>query len=290
MTTEEEILAVIVDAAKEAGAIIRDSSSFVICSTKNSVHDVLTNVDTQSQEIIEGRIKAAFPASVFLGEESVAPGSEASANAIKAVAHEDLLFIADPLDGTVNFVQSIPASVVSIGVARKSEMIVACIYDPYRDELFTAIKGKGAYLNGKRISVNKEITFQDSVWAFGLGSRRNVRKTMYRGVDMVSDHVRAVRSFGSAALHLAYVACGRITGFWELDLNAWDVCAGGLLVQEAGGRIGDTRGNEYTLYTRDMFAAGGADEVFVRGQELIQAANAASVDDKSLWPDLFQRT
>lgn len=185
--------------------------------------------------------------------------------------------VVDPIDGTTNFVHGIPCSVVSIAIAHRGVVVVGCILDPYRNELFTAIRGQGAKKNGEPMRVSAETDLKRALFGFGTHTLKTVRETMLRGVAAVGDVSRGVRSFGSAALHLSWVACGRLTGFWELDLSSWDLAAGSLLVEEAGGRCADTRGHPYTLRTRDMFATNGAPDIHEGALEALRRADAQSL-------------
>ena len=278
--SDEQVLAVIAAAARRAGAVIRASSGRIaVEATKATVQDLVTRADKEAQDLIERAVREAFPGAAFLGEESVGAGSAASAEALeRALAPaSELLFVVDPIDGTANFVHGVPFSCVSIGVARRNELAVACIYEPYRDELFTAMKGRGAFLNGAaRLAVSPEPDFQRAMLAYGLGSSPRVAAVMLRAVGAVQEGSRGQRSLGSAALHLAYVAAGRFTAFWECDLSSWDVAAGALLVAEAGGRVGDTRGAAFTLRTRDIVASNGAEGVHGALLKCIAAAGADS--------------
>ena len=277
--SDDEVLAVISAAARQAGALIRASSGRIaVAATKATAMDLVTAADKECQDMIERAVLAAFPSAAFLGEESVAAGSAASAAALEALLEppRELLVIVDPIDGTSNFVHGIPFSCVSIGVARRNELAVACVYEPYRDELFTAVRGRGASLNGARMAVSPEPDFSRALLAYGLGSSPRVAAVMLRAVAAVQTGSRGQRSLGSAALHLAYVSCGRFTAFWETDLSSWDVSAGALLVQEAGGRVGDTRGAPFTLRTRDIVASNGAEGVHGGLLACIREAHAES--------------
>jgi myo-inositol-1(or 4)-monophosphatase len=248
-------------AARQAGALIRARAGNVdVAATKASSMDLVTVVDKECQTVIQGAFADAHPEVSFLGEESVPAGSEASASAIADYASRPgFLAIVDPIDGTTNFVHSIPFSAVSIGVAYNGIVVVGVIYEPYRDEMFTAIRGQGAFLNGStRLHVSTETSMGSALFAYGLHNTKHVCQVMIKGLSSMSDVTRGCRSLGSAATHLAYVAAGRFTGFWELDLSSWDLAAGSLLVQEAGGIVTDTRGAPYTLQTRDCLATNGA--------------------------------
>lgn len=256
------VLEVIVDAAKQAGHIIREHAGVgKIAATKADAKDLVTEYDTAAQRTAEGIIKARLPACRILGEEDVPAGSAAAAAAIDEAAAAPLLAIIDPIDGTTNFVCGLPASVVSIGVAAKGVMLAAAVYDPHRDDMYTALAGAGAFVNGEPIHVAAATELSAAVLAFGTHHDTKVGVTMLKGVESLLDTTRGVRSFGTAALHLCWVARGWLTGFWELDLCVWDVCAGSLLVQEAGGKVTDTRGEPFSLRMRDTFASNGAPAV-----------------------------
>jgi len=197
----------------------------------------------------------------MLGEESTAAGSAASIEACtSALAKYDdtYLWIVDPVDGTTMLVFDVKCSVVSIGVAHKGQVCVGVIYYPYRDEMFSAVAGCGATMNGVAIGVDKGVqSLSRSLVMYGHHTQREARETMSLVGSALAEEALALRNLGSAALHLAYVACGRCTAFTELDLNSWDLAAGTLLVSEAGGHCTDMRGNAYGVPTRDMLASNG---------------------------------
>ena len=278
----DAILAVAVSAARGAGALMREHAGrTAVDKAKATSQDLVTAVDTACQELITAAVAGAFPEHAFLGEESVPPGAEASAAAIRALVAREWLWVVDPIDGTTNFIQGLPASVVSIAVAHRGTVMVGVIYEPYRDDLFTAVRGRGARRNGEPIAVSPDAAMRNAVFGFGTHHTPHVCSAMLRGVGAVAPRCRGVRSFGSAALHLAYTACGRLTGFWELDLSSWDIAAGSLLVTEAGGRVTDTRGEAYTLTTRDVFASNGADDVHGALLATLAAAGAVRPDPRA---------
>lgn len=163
-------------------------------------------------QVVRATIQEAFPDHAVLGEESVGSGSSASAAALESFLSQEWLWIVDPIDGTTNFVHGIPASVVSIGVAHQGTMVAGVVLDPFREELFSATAGGGAHCNGEPITVSAaEKGLAQAVLAFGTGHEAEMAQTMCAGAGAVSPHCRSVRSFGSAALHLSWVACGRLT-------------------------------------------------------------------------------
>ncbi|MFC4077155.1 inositol monophosphatase family protein [Salinithrix halophila] len=248
-----------IQAAKEAGKLIREKvyvSKRV--DRKSSAHDLVTEVDKASEELVREMILSRHPDHAILGEEGVAAGVEASKQALEEHRAYEALWVVDPIDGTTNFVHGFPFFCVSIAFARNQEVVAGVIYDPMQDDLFTAEKGKGAFLNGERITVSREKTLPESLLATGFPTdARGVRQVNTEAILKLAPQVRNVRAAGSAALHLACVAAGRLTGFWELELNAWDLAAGALLIQEAGGHVTDTLGRPYDLGVRHILATNG---------------------------------
>ncbi len=236
----EQTLAV--RAAHEAGRLIRDR----ICRhretyTKSCMSDLVTEVDRQCELAITTMIQEAFPAHAIVGEEQQAdrtgePGGE-------------MTWYVDPLDGTTNFVFGMPLCTVSIALTRLGKPVLGVVHEPFRDETFTAVEGGGAFLNGAAISVDRKIsTLERSLLVTGYPSNTAMRPRMHM-VDYrrVIDSCGNLRALGSAALELAYVACGRLTGSWEMSLRPWDVAAGIVLVEEAGGRVSDLAGKPLSL-------------------------------------------
>lgn len=266
--------AVAISSAAKAGEWIKSKlGTYNSLTTKQSPHDLVTEMDKGSEKMIRSLILTHFPDHSFLGEEGVEPGPEASAQALEDLSDAEYLWIVDPIDGTTNYVHGFPFYCVSIALAHKGEVIVGVVYDPSRDEMFVAEKGKGAYLKGQRMQVSKELTLQDSLIATGFPADSiYALPTNLQGIQAVAPKVRNIRVAGSAALHLANVAAGRLTGFWEIGLNAWDLAAGILLVQESGGRVTDTEGNPYHLGTRNALVSNG--HVHEEFQKVLAAANA----------------
>jgi len=250
--------AVAINTAAKAGEwILSKLGNYSSLKTKYSPHDLVTEVDQGSEKLIRRLIQTHFPEHSFLGEEGVEPGPEASAKAVESVMNDEYLWIIDPIDGTTNFVHGFPFFSVSIALAYRGEIIVGVIYDPSRDELFVAEKGKGAYVRGRRMQVAPQQKLSESLLATGFPPNRDALGSNIKGIQALVPKVRNIRSAGSAALHLAYVAAGRLNGFWEIGLNAWDIAAGALLVQESGGLVTDTAGNPYTLAVRNVVASNG---------------------------------
>ncbi len=244
------------EAAREAGSLIRTWIGRPKSTTaKSSPHDLVTEVDKACQEVITRILQDAFPTSVILGEEGVAAGAQAAMEAVEHVERQ-FLWVVDPIDGTLNFIRGIPACTVSIGLVLEGKDVLGVIYDPIRDEMFSGYEGANAFLNGEIIHVSETEQLSHAVLASGFPTGH------YRGknaeqIRRFGEHVRNVRAMGSAALHLAYVAAGRLDGFWENDLNAWDLSAGATLIRLAGGRVTDLEGADYALETRHIAATNG---------------------------------
>lgn len=269
-----QIAGVAMAAAHEAGDFFKSKiDSPKVVKTKSSASDLVTEVDPECERMIRERILHAFPTHEILGEESTPPGSEASAQAAAAVVEAPHLWVVDPLDGTTNFVYEVPLSVVSIAYAESGIIQVGMIYDPYRSEFFLGIRNMGAWrltaddaaewiknpsstIPGRKLSVSTSEDLQDSVVASGFRTRARARDLTTEAGFRLSARVKSLRSFGSAAMHLAYVAAGRLDAFWEYDLNAWDLAAGVLLVELAGGSCMDLNGAPYTLSVRDIVVSG----------------------------------
>eukprot|EP00929_Paragymnodinium_shiwhaense_P073909 TRINITY_DN37780_c0_g1_i1.p1 TRINITY_DN37780_c0_g1~~TRINITY_DN37780_c0_g1_i1.p1 ORF type:complete len:344 (+),score=64.91 TRINITY_DN37780_c0_g1_i1:28-1032(+) len=258
-------------AAKRAGELILQyRGGAEVTQRKANARDLLTEVDPLCEEAIRSEIRTAFGDSHdILGEEDVPPGPEASKAALEALlskSGKDWLWIVDPIDGTTNFVQGMPLSMPSVACAYKGEIVVGVIYDPHRDELFSATKGGGAYLNGAtKMRVSPEASVGDAVVAMGSPPGAESLEMSLRGVRVLMPKVRTIRMLGSAALMLAWVACGRLTCYWEWDLSSWDIAAGALLITEAGGRVTDLDGSPYELRVRRLMASNGATHEELRG-------------------------
>jgi myo-inositol-1(or 4)-monophosphatase len=260
VVSSKSYTAVAVNAASKAGEWIKSRLGTVKqLSTKHSPQDLVTEVDKGAEQMIRRLILTHFPDHAILGEEGVKPGAEASAKALAAALEEEYLWIVDPVDGTTNFVHGLPFYSVSIALAHKGEVIVGVIYDPSRDEMFVAEKGKGVYVHGNPMTVSGEGRLSDSLVAIGFPPDPGFAMPVnMRAVQALAPQVRSLRAVGSAALHLAYVAAGRLSAYTEVGLNAWDLAAGALLVQEAGGTVTDTLGQPYDLGVRHVIASNGA--------------------------------
>lgn len=162
-----------------------------------------------------------------------------------------------PVDGTTNFVSGMPLCMPSVAVAYKGEVVVGVIYDPHRDEMFTACKGQGAYMNGEIMRVGEQADIGDAVVAMGSPPGPESMEMSLRGIQVLMPKVRTIRMLGSAALMFAWVANGRLTCYWEYDLSSWDQAAGALLVREAGGKFTNLAGEEWNVRDRKVCASNG---------------------------------
>ncbi len=209
-------------------------------------NDLVSYVDKEAEKKIVSGCREILPESGFITEEGTA----------EKASGETFVWIIDPLDGTTNFVHGLPAYCVSIALLRDGELFLGAVYEPNRDELFHAIRGKGAYCNDKTINVSTRDRLQDSLLATGFPYYDFGQMNTY--LEILNDFMQnthGLRRIGSAAIDLAYTACGRFEGFFEYNLNAWDVAAGALIVQEAGGLVSDFHGGDDFLFGRELIAA-----------------------------------
>ncbi|CAE7602869.1 suhB, partial [Symbiodinium sp. CCMP2456] len=248
----QKVLEVASEAANAAGLLIATQVGAEVIETKAFEADLLTAVDRQCEEQIRGIVKLHFPSHAFLGEES------AGADLDAILGSDGWLWIVDPIDGTTNFAAGQPMSAVSIGVAFGGELQVGVIYEPFRQELFAAARGAGATLNGASISVSSSESLSKAVVASGAPPNPRSAAPGFRAMTLLAPpKSRTIRILGSAAINFAWLACGRLDAWFEVDLNSWDSAAGVLLVEEAGGRVTDCLGNEFTLTTRPICASNG---------------------------------
>jgi len=214
--------------------------------SKSSARDLVTEADLASERCLVERLRAAFPGHAIESEEAVRDAASAGPR-----------WFVDPLDGTVNFVHGLPPFAVSLGLFVDGEPEVAVVHAPRLGETFHAVRGGGAYLSEERLTVSATATLGDAVLATGFPYRRaDPRRNNVANFTALILEVRDLRRMGSAALDLAYVAAGRLDGFWELQLSPHDVAAGALLVREAGGRVTDLDGGEGWLRDGHIVAAG----------------------------------
>jgi len=252
---ESEFAGKAAEIAREAGELLRGFYERGVATEYKGDVDLVTEADRASEALILKRLRTAFPAHGVYGEEGTREGLDA-----------EFRWYVDPLDGTTNFAHQFPVFCVVIGCERRpaglpadadGEMVAGVIYDPLRDEMFVAEKGRGASLNGRPISVSGTERLQEALTATGFPSHKRHRSPNVHFYQEITLRSHGVRRAGSAALDLAYVACGRLDGFWEFNLNPWDTSAGVLLVREAGGRVTHFDGGEFTLDSRETLATNG---------------------------------
>jgi myo-inositol-1(or 4)-monophosphatase len=242
------LLNIAVKAARRAGSIIsraaRDGAVLEVRSKR--ANDFVTQVDRAAEAAIIDVVRKAHPDHAILAEES---GDLPSARA-------EYRWVIDPLDGTTNFIHGFPQYCVSIGVQHRGITSHAVVYDPARNELFTGSRGRGAYLDDRRIRVSRCPQLADALIGTGFPFREFSRIELYMAqMRFLMGASAGVRRAGAAALDLAYVACGRLDGFWEMGLAAWDMAAGALLIQEAGGLVSDLEGEQKYLEAGEICAA-----------------------------------
>jgi myo-inositol-1(or 4)-monophosphatase len=246
-----DYLALAIEVAREAGDFAHSlKKSDLEISTKTNPMDLVTQVDKRNEHVIRDTVHAKFPDHFFLGEES----SEGVAAKLTG-SGPTVRWIVDPVDGTVNFAHGLPIWCVSVGVEVDGVIECGAIYNPNLRELFTAQRGKGAFLNGEPIHVSKQKNLQSGLYVTGFPY--NVDENPENVIEQFAGFLRKgllVRRLGSAALDLAYVACGRFDGFWEIGLSPWDSAAGQLLVREAGGRVTHYDGTDYNVYRKSIVA------------------------------------
>ncbi|MEQ8428684.1 MAG: inositol monophosphatase family protein [Gammaproteobacteria bacterium] len=207
-------------------------------------NDFVTDVDKGAEQVIINTIHQSYPEHAFLAEESGQSGDS------------EFVWIIDPLDGTTNYMHGFPHYAVSIALQHRGRLDQAVIYDPLRQELFTASRGKGAQLNNRKIRVTSKRELKGTLLGTGFPFREGQDIEVFlESFRRLYPHVAGIRRAGSAALDLAYVACGRLDGFWEYNLNAWDIAAGALLVQEAGGINSELTGGTDYMQSGNIISA-----------------------------------
>jgi myo-inositol-1(or 4)-monophosphatase len=278
----QAMLNVAVRAARAGGAVITRASADLeaVKISRKAINDFVTETDHESEEAIIEVLSQAYPTHGFWAEES---------GRVHGNAKSEFTWIIDPLDGTTNFIHGLPIYCVSIAVMHKGSIQHAVVYDPCRNDLFTASKGGGAFLNNRRIRVSKRIRLSDSLIGTGFPNQPGADYERYlKMFSKVMQSTVGVRRPGAAALDLAYVAAGYYDGFFESGLHPWDMAAGSLLVLEAGGLVGNFRGEADYLEQKEVIA--GAPKVF---GELIKVLSpfslvpeAAAAPRKSVKPSV----
>ncbi|MDD2724486.1 MAG: inositol-1-monophosphatase [Methylovulum sp.] len=241
----QPMLNIAVRAARSAGELILRSSDNIgqLRIDQKGKNDYASEVDRMAEREIISIIKAAYPDHAILAEES----GEHQGN--------DFVWVIDPLDGTTNFLHGFPQYAVSIALKHKGRLEVGVIYDPLRDELFTAKRGGGAMLNNRRLRVTQQLSLKGALLGTGFPFKTDLHLKAYMGMfSSLTMECAGIRRAGSAALDLAYVAAGRLDGFWEIGVMEWDIAAGVLLIKEAGGVVTDFSFNDGYLQSGNLIA------------------------------------
>ncbi len=234
-----------IETAREAGQILLEKFGRKINVSKKGNTNLVTEADLASEKYIIEKIKSYYPKHSILAEESGA-SDERNGNAWK--------WIIDPLDGTTNFAHGYPCWCVTLAVEYNDEIVFGVTFDPTRDEIFAAEKGQGATLNGRKIQVSETEKLGEALLVTGFPYDATERENFARHFTEFTHKARGIRRDGSAAIDMAYVACGRFDGFWEEGLNAWDVAAGVLLIEEAGGRVSYYDDSPFSIYAPPICA------------------------------------
>ena len=260
-----------VKAARRASQIINRATHDIehLKITTKQHSDYVTEVDKAAEAAIIDVLREAYPDYGILAEESGQTVGEGEGN--------DYQWIIDPLDGTTNFIHGFPQYAVSIGLTYKGMLNQAVVFDVTRNEMFTASKGGGAFLNERRIRVTKCLKLENALIGTGFPYRVFSHVDAYMGIfKEFTQRTSGIRRPGSAALDLAYVASGRLDGFWEFGLSPWDIAAGSLLITEAGGLIGDLSGGESYMKTGNVVA--GTPKVFAQMLQVIDSHRTPALD------------
>ncbi|MEQ9423447.1 MAG: inositol monophosphatase family protein [Cyclobacteriaceae bacterium] len=248
MNLEKDLLPQVIETARKAGEFIRiESEKFTIDKAEyKGLNDLVSYVDKESEKLIVKDLTKLLPEAGYLTEEGTV-----------AQESNEFTWVIDPLDGTTNFIHGIPIYAVCIALMKGKNPIIAVVYEVNRDECFSASLGGGASLNGSKIHVSKASILKESLVATGFPIFNfNNLKAYLRILDQLVQSCHGLRRMGSAAVDLCYVACGRADAFFEYNLNPWDVAAGTLIVQEAGGTVTDFRGQDDFIFGRELIAGG----------------------------------
>lgn len=244
-----EYLAISVEAARAAGAVLREKLGHVGFREKRK-SDLVTEADTEAQEVIRRILLGKYPNFAFLGEES-SPEEKKMASE----AGEGPKWIVDPLDGTTNFVHGVPFFCVSVALAEGDDILCGVLYNPILEELFTAAKGEGAFLNGERLKTSPVEDISGSLVSVGFPTDTNAKTPDLLAFLNVISVTQAIRRTGSAALNLGYVAVGRFDASWSFSTNPWDIAAGAILVTESGGTVTTPDGSPFTFANSKILAS-----------------------------------
>ena len=243
------LINVMVKAADKAGRqLVRDFGDVEhLTVSRKGPADFVSQADRRAEGIIYEVLQEARPEFAFFGEESGQTGPE----------EPEGRWIVDPLDGTTNFLHGLPHWAISIALEQAGGIVAGVVFDPLKDELFWAERGHGAYVNSRQLRISRKEDLTESLFATGMPFKgRGDQDTTMAEIERVAFASAGVRRFGSAALDLAYVAAGRYDGYWERGLAAWDIAAGALIANEAGGRVTDLNGGEKIVSDRSIIVAG----------------------------------
>lgn len=254
----EQVEQVAIAAARQAGVVMREAlHGDLDVRTKSSAIDLVTQVDVQCEQLITEILRASFPGFTVIGEESAAENGWSDEEIAALTMQAEDAWIIDPIDGTRNYVQRLSGFTCSIAQLHRGTVMAGVVYDPMADELFVARRGHGARCNGRPISVAPTPELGSAVVGTAFPSAPSSRARATTDIASIAPRVMDMRSYGSAALQLAYVASGRLTASCDLDLHGWDHAAGALLVEEAGGRVTDALGRPYTPVIADAISSNG---------------------------------
>jgi myo-inositol-1(or 4)-monophosphatase len=245
--TDAKLLEIGIAAALAGGAVLKQWFHKVTARSKSCDADLVTEADEAAQKVIHELILGEYPDHNFLGEEGL----------IRTDGAAPYRWVIDPLDGTTNYFHGFPFFAVSIGLERDGELIAGVIYDPTREELFTAFKGHGAYLNEQRLQVSAAQSLQQALLVASFPPGSTPESPPIRQFLRILPHAQTVQRTGSAALNLAYLATGRLDGFWSYSLKPWDMAAGVVIVREAGGNVSKMNGSPLALEIPDILATNG---------------------------------
>jgi len=244
------MLSFAIDTARAAGHLLLEKYGRITAITKKGDYNLVTEADLASEALIIERIRSHYPRHTILAEES--------GDTVVVDGDRQWKWIIDPLDGTTNFAHGYPCFCVTLALEHEGEIVIGVTYDPTRNELFTAEKGQGASLNFKPVHVSSTPKMSESLLVTGFPYDFKDRNDFARHLTAFLLGARGVRRDGSAAIDMAYVACGRFDGFWEEGLNPWDVAAGVLMVNEAGGKVTNYDGTPLSIYKPPICASNGA--------------------------------
>lgn len=238
-----------IETARAAGHLLLEKYGRISTITKKGDYNLVTEADLASEALIIDRVKSHYPRHTILAEES--------GDTVVVDGDSKWKWIIDPLDGTTNFAHGYPCFCVTIALEHEGQLVVGVTYDPTRNELFSAEKGQGASLNSKPIRVSTNNKLSESLLVTGFPYDFKDREDFARHLTAFLLASRGIRRDGSAAIDMAYVACGRFDGFWEEGLNPWDVAAGVLMIEEAGGRVSNYDGTPLSIYKPPICASNG---------------------------------